>query len=81
MENDDIITLDDTFCYDPGATTISNPLYTISSSGTISTISLTGSGLDYGISIVDENRSSLYKDGDVPMDIWAKLFNNGVLDD
>ena len=75
MENDDIITLADTFCYDPGAT------YTTSSPSTISTISLTGSGLDYGISIVDENRSSLYKGGDVPMDIWAKLFNNGVLDD
>lgn len=57
----------------------STPTYTGSLSTTMSgpTISL---GLD-DLVITDEKRTSVRDSGEIPIDIWAKMYNNGVIDD
>lgn len=54
-------------------------IYTGSLSTTMSgpTISL---GLD-DLVITDEKRTSVRDSGEIPIDIWAKMYNNGVIDD
>ncbi len=58
---------------------IYTPVYTGSLSTTMSgpTISL---GLD-DLVITDEKRTSVRDSGEIPIDIWAKMYNNGVIDD
>lgn len=52
-----------------------------------STTTLTGTYVGSGISGItlgeyeDTSRKKLRDDGDLPIDIWAKMYNNGVIDD
>lgn len=50
---------------------ISTPTY----SGSTTTISLDD------LVITDEKRTSVRDSGELPIDIWAKMYNNGVIDD
>lgn len=60
----------------------STPTYTGSLSTTMSgpTISSISLGLD-DLVITDEKRTSVRDSGEIPIDIWAKMYNNGVIDD
>ncbi len=44
-------------------------------SGSTTTISLDD------LVITDEKRTSVRDSGELPIDIWAKMYNNGVIDD
>lgn len=44
-------------------------------SGSTTTISLDD------LVITDEKRTSVRDNGELPIDIWAKMYNNGVIDD
>ena len=68
--------------------------YTITTDSTTSDYSidlsdttLTGTYVGSGISGItfgeyeDTSRKKLRDDGDLPIDIWAKMYNNGVIDD
>lgn len=51
----------------------------------LSSITLTGT-TDYNIdwnnvTLTDENRTTLRDSGQIPVDIWAKMYNNGTIDD
>ena len=51
---------------------------------TIDTTSPTYSGSltsDYSLDITDEKRTSVRDSGELPIDIWAKMYNNGIIDD
>ena len=50
---------------------IGTPTY----SGSTTTISLDD------LVITDEKRTSVRDSGELPIDIWAKMYNNGVIDD
>lgn len=50
---------------------IGGPTYT----GSTTTISLDD------IVITDEKRTSVRDSGELPIDIWARMYNNGVIDD
>lgn len=52
----------------------------------LSGITLTTSGSDYNVDwgnviLTDENRTTLRDSGQIPVDIWAKMYNNGTIDD
>jgi hypothetical protein len=72
--------LDDTVTYTDlsGCT----PTMTIDTS-TISSPTYTGSTitLDDGVVYIDTKRKKLRDEGELPIDIWAKMYNNGVIDD
>ena len=36
---------------------------------------------DYSLDITDEKRTSVRDSGELPIDIWAKMYNNGIIDD
>jgi hypothetical protein len=55
--------------------------YTIDTSDTIDLSSITLTSYDVGQIDWDENRSQLRDSGQIPIDIWAKLYNNGSIDD
>ena len=69
----------DTVTYD---SSICTPTITIDTS-TISSPTYTGSTitLDDIDVYIDTKRKNLRDEGDLPIDIWAKLYNNGVIDD
>ena len=75
------ITLDDTVTY------TSSESMRIGSSGTVTidTSSPTYNGstitLDDIDVCIDTKRKNLRDEGELPIDIWAKLYNNGVIDD
>jgi hypothetical protein len=50
---------------------------------TISSPTYTGSTitLDDGVVYIDTKRKKLRDEGELPIDIWAKMYNNGVIDD
>jgi len=48
---------------------------------TVDLSSITLSGYDISQTDWDENRSQLRDSGQIPVDIWAKLYNNGNIDD
>ena len=52
----------------------------------LSGITLTTSSTDYNldwanVTLTDENRTTLRDSGQIPIDIWAKMYNNGTIDD
>ena len=69
----------DTVTYD---SSICTPTITIDTS-TISSPTYTGSTitLDDLDVYIDAKRKNLRDEGELPIDIWAKLYNNGVIDD
>ena len=72
--------LDDTATY----TDLSGCAQTITiDTSTISSPTYTGSTitLDDIDVYIDTKRKKLRDEGDLPIDIWAKLYNNGVIDD
>ena len=74
MESDDWIS-------DIGNLTISTT--NMSNTYTVDTVdisSITLSGYDGQIDW-DENRSQLRDSGQIPVDIWARMYNNGNIDD
>ena len=54
-----------------------SPIGSLSTTMSGPTISL---GLD-DLVITDEKRTSVRDSGEIPIDIWAKMYNNGVIDD
>ena len=54
-----------------------SPIGSLSTTMSGPTISL---GLD-DLVITDEKRTSVRDSGELPIDIWAKMYNNGVIDD
>jgi hypothetical protein len=58
------------------------------SSISTSTVTIDSGASDYnidwstlGISITPENRHDVRDEGKIPIDIWAKMFNNGKIED
>ena len=72
MESDDWITSISNISLD------SSTVYNVSDYLT-DTIDL--SSLDITTVTVDENRYELRNSGKIPVDIWAKIYNNGKIDD
>jgi len=69
--NDYDCTVDVTSDLDWGISSISTPSY----AGSTTAISLDD------LIITDEKRTSVRDSGELPIDIWAKMYNNGVIDD
>lgn len=69
--NDYDCTVDVTSDLDWGTSSLSTSTY----SGSTTTISLDD------LIITDEKRTSVRDSGELPIDIWAKMYNNGVIDD
>ncbi len=69
--NDYDCTVDVTSDLDWGTSSLSTTTY----SGSTTTISLDD------LVITDEKRTSVRDSGELPIDIWAKMYNNGVIDD
>ena len=61
----------DLVCSTLNVSSIGTPTY----SGSTTTISLDD------LVITDEKRTSVRDSGELPIDIWAKMYNNGVIDD
>jgi len=61
----------DLVCSTLNVSSIGTPTY----SGSTTTISLDD------LVITDEKRTSVRDSGEIPIDIWAKMYNNGVIDD
>ncbi len=63
----------------------SSPYVSDISLSTISTSTLQNSGtvtIDTdGLFDLDNRRKNLRDEGELPIDIWAKMYNNGVIDD
>ena len=72
--NDYDCTVDVTSDLDWGSLDTSS-LSTTTYSGSTTTISLDD------LVITDEKRTSVRDSGELPIDIWAKMYNNGVIDD
>jgi hypothetical protein len=72
--NDYDCTVDVTGDLDWGTLSISSTS-TPSYAGSTTTISLDD------LIITDEKRTSVRDSGELPIDIWAKMYNNGVIDD
>ena len=72
--NDYDCTVDVTSDLDWGSLDTSS-LSTSTYSGSTTTISLDD------LIITDEKRTSVRDSGELPIDIWAKMYNNGVIDD
>lgn len=61
---------------------INGPVYTIDTSSTVgATIVTSSSGPYYTTDVYNKKRIDLKKGGKIPVDIWAQLYNNGVIDD
>ena len=73
-DNDYDCTVDVTSDLDWGSLDTSS-LSTTTYSGSTTTISLDD------LIITDEKRTSVRDSGELPIDIWAKMYNNGVIDD
>jgi hypothetical protein len=73
MESDDWITSISNISLDSSTT-----VYNVSDYLT-DTIDL--SSLDITTVTIDENRYELRNSGKIPVDIWAKIYNNGKIDD
>jgi hypothetical protein len=73
MESDDWITSISNISLD-SSTTVYNVSDYLSD-----TIDL--SSLDITTVTIDENRYELRNSGKIPVDIWAKIYNNGKIDD
>tara|TARA_B110000503_G_C7109264_1_gene397358 strand:- start:61 stop:327 length:267 start_codon:yes stop_codon:yes gene_type:complete len=56
--------------------TIGNDNVTIDISNV--TIDIGNVGVDFSI---DHNRSLLRDSGEIPLDIWSRMYNNGIIDD
>ena len=57
-----------------------SPIYTTGSLSTTMSGPTISLGLD-DLVITDEKRTSVRDSGEIPIDIWAKMYNNGVIDD
>lgn len=61
---------------------INAPVYTIDTSSTIGVTSITGSGGPYYTTdVYNKKRVDVKTGGKIPVDIWAVMYNNGVIDD
>jgi hypothetical protein len=78
--NDYVVNVGD---IDVSSYTLSNDTITISASG--SYVGASGSydcNIDWvKIDILKSNRSDIKDEGKIPIDIWARMYNNGKIDD
>ena len=76
--NPDDYTIDISTVTTTGDISITSGSTTMYDTYTTDTVDL--SGIIFS-SVTDEKRQRLRDGGEIPVDIWAKLYNNGIIDD
>jgi hypothetical protein len=71
----DTVTISDITLSDNTVTYVDTSGCTPTYTGSTTTISLDD------LIITDEKRTSVRDSGELPIDIWAKMYNNGIIDD